>query len=124
MPDNPIIFLLEDTAELGQALTEALTDSCLLQWFTDPDLLISHEQVQQASIFILDIGLPKSSGLVVLQQIRAMPQHARTPVIMLTNSEHPEAIASAVEHECTAYIVKANTSLSDLIKTIYVYLEK
>ncbi|GGO86692.1 hypothetical protein GCM10011348_38100 [Marinobacterium nitratireducens] len=44
------------------------------------------EQVQQQppDLVLLDISLPGLSGFEVLERLRAQPEHARLPIIMLT----------------------------------------
>ena len=58
-------------------------------------------------IFILlDLGLPKVSGLDVLRQLKKNPVSARIPVIVLTTSAEDRDIAEAYSLGCNSYIVK------------------
>ena len=58
-------------------------------------------------IFILlDLGLPKVSGLDVLRELKKNPVSARIPVIVLTTSGEDRDIAEAYGLGCNSYIVK------------------
>ena len=58
-------------------------------------------------IFILlDLGLPKVSGLDVLRELKKNPVSARIPVIVLTTSGEDRDIAEAYSLGCNSYIVK------------------
>jgi CheY-like chemotaxis protein len=55
---------------------------------------------------LLDLGLPKISGLEVLRQIKSHPTSASIPVIVLTTSAEDKDIEEAYRHGCNSYIVK------------------
>ena len=57
-------------------------------------------------LVILDIQLPKRSGLDVLQWIRSQPKLVRLPVVMLTTSNDPGDIRQAADLGANAYWVK------------------
>ena len=58
-------------------------------------------------IFILlDLGLPKISGLEVLRQFKNHPMSASIPVIVLTTSDEINDIDEAYKLGCNSYIVK------------------
>ena len=62
------------------------------------------------SLIVLDLNLPKRSGLDVLAWIRERPELQEVPVFMLTSSEHPDHIARAFELRTDSYFVKPATS--------------
>ena len=55
---------------------------------------------------LLDLGLPKISGLEVLRQIKSNPKCASIPVIVLTTSGEDKDIQEAYRLGCNSYIVK------------------
>ena len=57
-------------------------------------------------IVLLDIGLPKFSGLEVLEAIRADPKIRKVPVFMLTSSDHHRDIDRAHDLVISGYLVK------------------
>lgn len=65
------------------------------------------EAGERLPIFILlDLGLPKVSGLDVLRQFKSNPVSAAIPVIVLTTSVDNEDMQEAYRLGCNSYIVK------------------
>lgn len=58
------------------------------------------------SIIVLDLNLPKRSGLDILAWIRQRPALQDVPVFMLTSSEHADHVARAFELRTDSYFVK------------------
>jgi len=58
-------------------------------------------------IFILlDLKLPKISGLEVLRKLKQHPKYSRIPIIVLTTSAEDQDIEEAYKLGCNSYIVK------------------
>ena len=57
-------------------------------------------------VVLLDVKLPKLSGIEVLREIRAAPRYARLPVVMVTSSREEPDLRACYEHGCNAYVVK------------------
>jgi len=57
-------------------------------------------------IVLLDINLPKISGLEILQKIRMKSESKDTPVIMLTSSQSKKDILKSHNHKANAYLIK------------------
>jgi len=55
---------------------------------------------------LLDLRLPKISGLEVLRQLKGHPVYSRIPVIVLTTSAEDKDIEEAYKLGCNSYIVK------------------
>ena len=58
------------------------------------------------SVILLDLKLPKLSGLEVLRAIRAHPIFGTVPVVVLTSSAEDEDINEAYSLGANSYIVK------------------
>ncbi len=69
------------------------------------------------SLILLDIKLPKKSGLEVLEWLRGQPDLRWIPVIMLTSSQNSGDVRRAYELGANAYLVKP-TEISNLIGMI------
>ncbi|HET8781676.1 MAG TPA: response regulator [Pyrinomonadaceae bacterium] len=55
---------------------------------------------------LLDLRMPKMSGLEVLRQLKAHPRFSSIPVIVLTTSTEDSDVAEAYKLGCNSYIVK------------------
>jgi len=65
------------------------------------------EAGERLPVFILlDLGLPKISGLEVLRQLKSNAMSAAIPVIVLTTSADNQDIQDAYRLGCNSYIVK------------------
>ena len=65
------------------------------------------EAGERLPVFILlDLGLPKVSGLDVLRQFKSNPVSAAIPVIVLTTSTDNHDMQEAYRLGCNSYIVK------------------
>lgn len=63
------------------------------------------EPVPLAGI-ILDLNIPKLSGLEVLKRLRARKALAGLPVVVLTSSDDPKDVSTADALGVSAYIIK------------------
>jgi CheY-like chemotaxis protein len=57
-------------------------------------------------VVLLDLKLPRVSGLEVLRQIKAHERFARVPVVVLTTSREDGDVKSAYDLGANSYIVK------------------
>jgi len=57
-------------------------------------------------LLLLDIHMPRASGLDVLKSLKENPATARIPVIMLTTTDNPREIAYCYELGCNIYVTK------------------
>jgi two-component system response regulator len=63
--------------------------------------------VRDLPVFVLlDLNIPKISGLEVLESIRADPRTRHLPVIILTSSSEEKDRLSAYGHFANSYVVK------------------
>jgi CheY-like chemotaxis protein len=75
------------------------------------------------SLILLDLKLPKLSGLEVLQWIRQRPSLVRTPVVVLTSSAEDDDIKQAYEYGANSFLQKpvAFTGLVQLLGVLDLY---
>ena len=72
-------------------------------------------------LVLLDLGMPKMSGLDVLSWIRQHPVIKKTVVLILTSSEKPDDYKAATKNGANGYLLKPTKfeDLKTLVKTIY-----
>lgn len=58
------------------------------------------------AVILLDLKLPKVTGLEVLEAVRADPALHRVPVVMLTSSQEESDVLKSYELGVNAYVVK------------------
>ena len=58
------------------------------------------------AVILLDLKMPKVSGLEVLQKVRATPSLRSVPVVMLTSSQEEADVVKSYELGVNAYVVK------------------
>ena len=57
-------------------------------------------------VILLDLKLPRVSGLEVLRRLKAHPEYSRIPVVVLTTSREDTDVAAAYALGVNSYIVK------------------
>jgi chemotaxis family two-component system response regulator Rcp1 len=62
--------------------------------------------VKRPNLVILDLKMPRKSGLEVLAEMKADRKLRRIPVIVLTTSESPDDIFQAYDLNASCYITK------------------
>lgn len=65
---------------------------------------------KRPDLVLLDLNLPRISGLEVLEAVAGDPRLASLPILVLTSSEAPEDIETAYENGCWGYLVKPGTA--------------
>jgi twitching motility two-component system response regulator PilH len=76
---------------------------------------------QQPDLVLLDVILPKLNGYQVCRQLKAMPETAAIPVILITRKAKDEDRQWGVEQGADGYITKPFTTL-DLLSMIRQFL--
>ena len=65
-----------------------------------------HREAGNPAVILLDLKMPKVSGLEVLQRVRATPALRSVPVVMLTSSQEESDVLRSYELGVNAYVVK------------------
>jgi CheY-like chemotaxis protein len=63
-------------------------------------------------IVLLDLNMPKMNGIEFLRELRADPQLARTPVVVLTTSNAEQDKVSAYNLNVAGYLLKPVTFIN------------
>ena len=65
-----------------------------------------HAGAARPDLILLDLNLPRKSGIEVLEEIKNDPQLSTIPIVVLTTSEAEEDILGAYKLHANAYITK------------------
>src|SRR6478609_3137959 len=99
------LLLVEDDELLGDAVKAGLTQfGYVVDWLKDGDSARAALRVENFELIILDLGLPKLSGLALLQHIRH--DGNQTPVIILTARESIEDRVKGLDSGADDYLIK------------------
>lgn len=99
------LLLVEDDELLGDAVKAGLTQfGYIVDWLKDGESARAAMKSESFELIILDLGLPKLSGLGFLQAIRN--DNNPTPVIILTARESVEDRIKGLDMGADDYITK------------------
>lgn len=99
------LLLVEDDDLLGDAVKTGLTQfGYVVDWLKDGESARLALKTEHFELIILDLGLPKLSGLGFLQAIRA--ESNLTPVIILTARESLEDKIKGLDNGADDYVIK------------------
>lgn len=108
--DNPDDVLLTrraiNKAKLPMTLSVVNDGEEAINYLKECQALSSLGKNPTPSLILLDLKLPKKSGLEVLEWIRSCPEFISLPVIMLTSSAQDEDIHAAYSEGVNSYLQK------------------
>lgn len=73
------------------------------------------------SMMLLDLKMPRRSGLEVLQWVREHPNLRRLPVVVLTSSVMPSDLRDAYNYRANSYLGKSSAVASGALKDLLKY---
>lgn len=119
--DTKKILIVEDDTVLLQMLGNVLREHGFTVFEAQNGIEgIAHIKNDTPDLVLLDIDMPQMGGLFMLKTIRKNGD--KTPVIMLTNINNPNSVADAAEYGVSAYLVKSDWEIDDIVKKIKDYL--
>ncbi len=116
------ILIVEDDSDLQiiyqKKLTHAGHEVFLATTGQEALLLV---RSKKPDIILLDVMLPGGqNGFDVLEQIKRDPNLSKTPILILTNLDTEQNTAMSIG--ASDYIIKANTSLDEMVEKVNKYL--
>jgi CheY-like chemotaxis protein len=77
---------------------------------------IAKSKSEQPDVILLDVMMPNLDGLSACAAIRAQPETAGIPIIMVTTRGEEQNIETAFRNGCTDYVTKPINGLELLAK--------
>lgn len=119
MKKEPVILLVEDNSDDEELTRLALQESNLtnqlfvvrdgqeaLDWLFCEGQHAAREPCLVPSLILLDLKLPKKTGLEVLEIIRSHERTRRMPVVILTSSKEEQDVIRGYNLGANSYIQK------------------
>jgi CheY-like chemotaxis protein len=78
---------------------------------------------EHPDLILLDILMPQMNGLVMLKKLRTDDWGKNAKVIVLTNYDEKEYVATALENEAYDYFIKTDIKITEVIQKIKEKLE-
>jgi two-component system, OmpR family, response regulator RegX3 len=118
---EPRVLLVEDEASLAESVSYNLVrEGFEVTTAADGELALQRFRAEPPSIVILDLMLPKLSGLDVCRVIRA---ESRVPIIMLTAKDAEADKVAGLELGADDYVTKP-FSMRELISRVRAHLRR
>jgi adenylate cyclase len=122
-PTAKDILIVEDDHALQSIYSQKLTSEgfAVRQAFTgNQGLTLSKEKTPD--LILLDVMLPAGmNGFDLLERIKVDPVLAAVPVIVFTNLDSEQSVAKTMG--AVDYLVKANTSIDELVSKVKMYIK-
>ncbi|MCA9357154.1 response regulator [Candidatus Nomurabacteria bacterium] len=113
------ILIIEDEPDIREAMAEAITQAGY-EALTAENGQVGLEMAlaERPDIILLDIIMPIMDGHQMLAKLRIHPWGKSVKVIMLTSMDDVKNIGMAHEGSITDYIIKAHSSLDEIVSKV------
>jgi CheY-like chemotaxis protein len=106
-----VLLLVEDSpsdlALTRHALDQTSVPPTILAASNGEEAMTLLHNVYPPDLIVLDLNLPRKSGLEVLTELAADPELRRIPVVVLSSSAAQQDVTDAYDRNANAYMVKA-----------------
>lgn len=122
---KPVILLAEDDTLLSRMYkTKFEKEGFQIVTAEDGETALKIALEQKIDLIILDIMMPKLSGIDMLRRLREDPRGQNIPVIVLSNLTQQKEAQEALQLGAKEYLIKANLIPSQIIAKVRQYLGK
>ncbi|HEY3130828.1 MAG TPA: response regulator [Acidobacteriota bacterium] len=112
------ICLVDDDSDILTLVSATLAgEEFELITLSDPTTALEGIQRAQPDLVILDIEMPRKSGLELCSEIREKPEFRQMPIVFLTSRSEPKLKVKGMEKGAIEYIMKP-FRISDLLLRI------
>ena len=119
MTETINVLIIEDDRFLSPLLKSRLEKEGLTvkQAFDGEEALKFLETIRP-QVVILDLIMPKVSGMELLEKLSSDPQYNHIPVIIMSNLSQDSDVEKAKSLGAVGYFVKVHASLDEVIKLV------
>lgn len=113
------ILIVEDETDIREAMEEAVAAAGFTVFAASNGETGLHEALEKKpDLILLDIVMPIMDGHTMLSKLRADAWGKTAKVVMLTSMDDVHNIAHAHEGAITDYIIKAHSSLDEIVAKV------
>lgn len=124
-PKKPLILLIEDDSLLIKMYkTKFVSEGFEVLVAEEGESGLKMALENPVSFIILDVMMPKLSGIEVLENLRQNPKGKAIPVIVLSNLDREEKAKKALSLGAKEFLVKANFTPTQVVEKVRKYLGK
>jgi CheY-like chemotaxis protein len=121
--ENDVFFLKSAFEETGSShiITAVPDGQQAIDYLAGQGSFASRKHHPHPALVLLDIKMPKKTGLEVLEWIRRQPEFKLLPVLMLTSSARQEDMIRARELGADDFLLKPSNPLKlvDVVKLLH-----
>ena len=117
------IIIIEDDLKVAEVYKKRLEEDGHEVLISEDIQAVGQIKSQKPNLVLLDILMPKISGMTILRELKSDPDLEEIPVLILTNVEGTNELSQAVELGASAYLVKADINLDILSAKVKEVLE-
>ena len=112
------VLIFEDDAFLLDAYKLKLSADPAWQVVTFPDGedALAKVKTEKPDIIILDILMPKTSGIDVLKELKGDDATKAIPVIIASNIDQDATVKQAIAMGAQDYFIKSEATITDLLE--------
>lgn len=119
MNKEKTILLIEDEPDIREAMAEAVaSEDFKVLTAENGEIGLKMAIEQNPDLILLDLVMPVMDGRIMLKRLREDPWGKNAKVIILTSMDDVENVTLAYEDEIVGYIIKAHSSLEDIMRQI------
>jgi len=116
---NPRILIVEDSPLQAQKIKLTLeNNNCQVYWTETGQDGLDLAKEKYLDLIVLDIELPDITGFEVCRRLKASPELAEIPVVMLTTLDEAENALNGLEVGAVDYIPKDAFAEMVLVETV------
>ncbi|TGM59163.1 SpoIIE family protein phosphatase [Leptospira vanthielii] len=102
---KPEILIIDDDTEICETLELIINGlGYFVRYFTNPLQGLEYFEGERNPIVFLDVNMPQTSGLDLLQKIKAYD--SKTQVLMMTGEHDIQTVVSSLYHRASDFILK------------------
>jgi CheY-like chemotaxis protein len=107
---HPLVLVVDDDALARQLIARALDPQAYeLRFAGDGIDALNQLRRMRPDVILMDVRMPGLDGVSLTQRLKAEPELARIPVILMTGDSSRETLASSIDVGAAAFLLKPYT---------------